>query len=167
MLRDFPRLHLMKILSDKLSYHQVINHKIMYHMKKTLSLLLSAALGRMGAASTVDFPDRVAGRLPGGTWGPLHPVSVSAPGSARQAPEPAAARALATDVNLLGQLIYDNGNEYNPDGNDWLGSSPLPTVPGRPGAWPDIPTVPSTAEAMPTLTTRFSAASIWKVSATP
>lgn len=139
----------------------------MYHMKKTLSLLLSAALGMIasspagaaplspeallgpqkttaplrligerpstGAASTLDFPDRVAGRLPGGTWGPLHPVSVSAPGSARQAPEPAAARALATDVNLLGQLIYDNGNEYNPDGNDWLGFYALPHSTGA--AW--------------------------------
>lgn len=85
-----------------------------------------------GATISLDFADRAATPEADGTWGPLSPVKQRNALAYRSATA-ASRRALSTDVNVIGQLVYDSGKEYDPDNNDWLGFYSLPHSTG--GTW--------------------------------
>lgn len=80
----------------------------------------------MGAVSSLELFEHPSGQPLSGEWGPLSPGKALNRTTLAQSSLLTGARALATNVNLLGQLIYDEGKEYDADNNDWLGFYSLP-----------------------------------------
>ncbi len=78
-----------------------------------------------GATSELDFLIRSPKKNQTENWGPLKEVT---PKPVRKlSPDKApATKVLSKDVNIIGQLIYDEGKEYDADNNDWLGFYSMP-----------------------------------------
>ncbi len=93
--------------------------------KPTASYRFVSEAPTLGASTTLEFYDHPSTGYVVEEWGKFG-HNKTTKHNAYHSATAASRRALSTDVKVLGQLIYDEGKEYDPDDNDWLGFYYLP-----------------------------------------